>query len=125
VNIGASGKTGTARIGAIKRASRMRVMVDAYRQIGMVTTCCRIAGISRKTHYDWLKSSTEYREAFTEARELFADALEREARRRAMEGVAVPVIYNGRRVGTTIKYSDRLLALLLEGAWRERAARSR
>ena len=125
MNIGASGKTGTAQIGAIKRATRMRVMVDAYRQIGMVTTCCRIAGISRKTHYDWLKSSREYREAFTEARELFADALEREARRRAIEGVSVPVIRKGRIVGTTIKYSDRLLALLLEGAWRERAARLR
>lgn len=102
----------------------MRVMVDAYRQIGIVTRCCRIAGISRKTHCDWLKSSTDYREAFIEARELFADTLEIEARRRALEGVVVPIIYQGQTGGTTVKYSGKLLWLLLMGPRRERLARS-
>ncbi|OIO01942.1 MAG: hypothetical protein AUJ49_06960 [Desulfovibrionaceae bacterium CG1_02_65_16] len=61
-----------------------------------------------------------------------AEALESEAVRRALSGVAVPVFHQGRECGSTVKHSDQLLMFLLKtlrperyGATREetRAAR--
>ena len=42
------------------------------------------------------------------------DALESEARRRAVEGVPMPVYYNGKVCGTVRKYSDFLLMFLMK-----------
>ena len=42
------------------------------------------------------------------------DILEAEARRRAFTGVEKPVYYKGKVVGSTTKYSDRLLMFLLK-----------
>jgi len=41
-------------------------------------------------------------------------ALESEAVRRALEGVAVPVFHQGRECGSTVKHSDTLLMFLLK-----------
>lgn len=55
-------------------------------------------------------------------------ALESEAVRRALSGVAVPVFHQGRECGSTVKHSDQLLMFLLKtlrpdryGAGREAA----
>ena len=45
-----------------------------------------------------------------------ADVLEREAWRRASEGVKQPVFYQGEVCGHVQKYSDVLLIFLLKGA---------
>ena len=45
-----------------------------------------------------------------------ADVLEREAWRRASEGVKQPVFYQGEVCGHVRKYSDVLLIFLLKGA---------
>jgi hypothetical protein len=41
-------------------------------------------------------------------------ALESEAVRRALSGVAVPVFHQGRECGSTVKHSDQLLMFLLK-----------
>jgi hypothetical protein len=39
-------------------------MLDALeRSLGIVSTACEKAGISRQTHYNWLKDDPEYKEA--------------------------------------------------------------
>ena len=39
-------------------------MLDALeRSLGIVSTACEKAGISRQTHYNWLKDDLEYKEA--------------------------------------------------------------
>ena len=43
-----------------------------------------------------------------------SDLLEAEARRRAVTGIDKPVFYKGKVVGSTKKYSGRLLMFLLE-----------
>ena len=43
------------------------------------------------------------------------DLMEREARRRAMDGFARPVIYQGEITDTYLDYSDSLLTMLMKG----------
>lgn len=89
--------------------------LEAFRENGSVKHSAEIAGISRITHYDWLKKDEKYATDFINAREDAADALEKEARRRAKDGVLEPVFYQGEKVATVRKYSDVLLIFLLKG----------
>lgn len=52
--------------------------------------------------------------SWVQAVESAADRLEQAAWRRAVDGVAEPVIRGGQQVGETVKYSDALLVRLLQ-----------
>lgn len=90
--------------------------LDAFKQVGNVSAAAKLAGIGRRTHYDWLAGDPEYATNFADAEETAADALEMEARRRAVLGIKEDVLYKGRVVATKKTYSDTLLIFLLNGA---------
>lgn len=94
---------------------KKRAFLAAYAECGNVTRAAEIAGVSRRSHVDWMKDES-YAEAFRAAEEHAADRLEQEARRRAIEGVDEPIFYKGERCGVVRKYSDTLLIFLLKGA---------
>ena len=92
-------------------------------QTGNASAACRASGLSRR-QLNLLKQrdpvfATAYGEALDEA----ADVLEAEAWRRALEGIAQPVMKAGQPVldqstgeaVTVRRYSDPLLVLLLRG----------
>jgi hypothetical protein len=93
--------------------TRQSAFLEAFRDTGTLAGAARTAGVSRSSHYRWIRENPEYRAKFEEANEEAADALEQEARRRALDGVEEPVFYRGERVGSVRKYSDQLLMVLL------------
>jgi hypothetical protein len=95
---------------------KKRAFLAAYSETGNISKSAEIAEIDRSTHYEWLNTDADYKEAFEQAHEVAGDRLEQEARRRAVEGVEEPVFYKGEEVGTIRKYSDPLLIFLLKGA---------
>lgn len=95
---------------------KKRAFLAAYSECGTITRAAEIAGIERKTHYDWLKADAVYAKACDAAYEQAAERLEEEARRRAVEGVQKPVFYKGEKCGVVQEYSDTLLIFLLKGA---------
>jgi hypothetical protein len=119
---------------------KQKAFLTAYSQVGNITEAARIVKCSRASHYEWLAEDPEYAEAFEQAQEKAVDLLEAEARRRAVDGLEEPVIYQGElsflpkvRRGQVVtdasgrqvrsdkpltirKYSDTLLIFLLKGA---------
>lgn len=91
--------------------------LNYYIQYGTISKAAKKVGISRQTHYDWLKNDKKgfYRRAFELADKMAADLLEEEAFRRAVEGDLQVVFYKGEEVGRRRVYSDQLLSLLLKG----------
>lgn len=91
--------------------------LNYYISCGTISKAAKKAGISRQTHYDWLKNDKKgiYRRAFEMADKMAADLLEEEAFRRAVEGDTQVVYYKGEEVGRKRVYSDQLLAILLKG----------
>jgi transposase-like protein len=119
-------------------ARRKRLFLDVYARTGNISAAARESGICRRTHYNWLTDDEEYQAAFEETHEAAIDLLEMEARRRAVEGIDEPVIYQGELMGawvdekgntvakdspgariiplTVKRYSDTLLIFLLKAA---------
>lgn len=90
--------------------------LNYYIQFGTISKAAKKAGISRQTHYDWLKNDKKgvYHQAFELADKMAADLLEEEAFRRAVEGDTQVIYYKGEEVGRRRVYSDQLLSLLLK-----------
>lgn len=97
------------------RHHKKLAFLKAYARLGTITHAAEAAGINRDTHSDWLRKDPDYAEAFEEAKAAFAERLEHEAIRRAVEGYEEPVFQGGELVGTRLRYSDRLMELLLKG----------
>ncbi len=115
---------------------RVLAFLRAYVETGgRIAKAAQAAGVSRFTHYRKLESSAEYRKAFEIAQQQAVDLLEEEAVRRAHEGVAKPVVYQGAFTYPMLRdkvtgqyterseeplaireYSDSLLMFLLRGA---------
>lgn len=94
---------------------KKRAFITALGLTGNIREAARVAKIRRENHYDWMKADPEYVEAAKSAFKEAGDILEAEARRRAVEGVAEPVFYQGQAIGAVRKYSDVLLIFLLKG----------
>lgn len=103
------------------KARRQTVFLSVFRETGNLTRAAEAAKVARRQHYEWVKESEEYREAFADAQEAATDTLEAEARRRALEGVEEATgWYQGQPGGYVRRYSDTLLIFLLKGHRSER-----
>src|SRR5579883_342376 len=81
---------------------------------GSVSRAARLAGVPRRTAYDWRAADEAFGKAWDEALERGTDVLEDEAVRRASEGTLRPVFQGGKKVGTVREYSDLLLIFMLK-----------
>lgn len=111
---------------------KQRAFLAAFAKTGNVTLAALAAKVVRRTVYKW-RSEPTFEKAFLEAQEEASDYLEAEARRRAIDGIDEPVIWQGELMGQKIhyndtpeknhfipltvkKYSDTLLIFLMKGA---------
>jgi hypothetical protein len=108
------------------------VLLAELRECGNIGAACEKAQIGRTTFYDHKRDDPKFAEQVAEALEDAGDVLEREAFRRAVEGIDEPVFGSlgnnsgSGEIGTIRKYSDTLLIFLLKGTkpdkFRERYA---
>lgn len=98
---------------------RRKLFLKALERNGVVTDACEIAEVSPDTVYSARDRNPVFRKQMERARGKAIDRLEKEAYRRAVDGVPDIVVSNGKVVRHKGKvlyrqvYSDRLLAILL------------
>jgi len=104
-----------------KRA-RQEAFLAAYAQTGVILTAAKATGISRETHYEWLKKDETYPERFEQAKEDSIDVLEQEAIFRATEGLrkykfhqGEPILDENGNHYYEVERSDTLLIFMLKG----------
>ena len=89
--------------------------IELYPEHGNIGDTLKVIGLkSRNSFYDWEKNDPEFKSAFEDVKKNYVETLEREADRRAVEGVNKPVYQQGKLVGTVKEYSDTLLIFRLK-----------
>ena len=90
-------------------AARKASFLEAYAKVPPpITHACRVAGVGRRTHYDWLEADPEYAERFEDARAEAVDEVEFAMRRIALGG--------GDHVPSSVRAQQTLLRANLPGA---------
>lgn len=97
------------------RARARATFLATLAETGNVSDSARAANVSRKTVYQWRAEDKDFAADWSVAEDTATDALEKEARRRAVEGWDEPVFQGGGQVGVIRRYSDRMLEILLKG----------
>jgi hypothetical protein len=96
-------------------ARSTNVFLAALAAGSSVSEAAAASGFSSSALYSRRKTDADFAEAWRLALEDSTDILEKEARRRAIDGVEEPIYQGGLLVGTKTVYSDSLLSLLLKG----------
>jgi hypothetical protein len=86
----------------------------AFEKTGMVSRACEQIGISRQTAYVERQRNEDFAIEWADVEERTTETMEREAYRRAVEGVTEPVVSAGKHVTDVQSYSDRLLEFMLK-----------
>lgn len=107
-----------------KRHADQRDWADAFlgalSDTHMVTTAAAAAGIKRTAAYARRQRDLQFAQAWDDIEDQSTETLEREAYRRAAEGVLRPVFQGGDEVGQIREFSDTLLIFLLKARRPER-----
>ncbi len=107
---------GVKRRADAKRIDQRKLAFLTYfEEHGVRKTAAEATGVSYCQVGRWKDRDEEFRQAYHEVEDKIADRLEKEAIRRAVEGVEEPVYYQGEVVGSITRYSDKLLTFLLKG----------
>lgn len=69
-------------------------MLEALsKTLGLVTHACKIVGIDRSTHYDWLRNDEEYRQAVESTNDIVLDMAESSLFKQINQGNAAATIF--------------------------------
>lgn len=91
-------------------------LVKVMAETGDERTACAALEVSRVSFRNALEKDHSFAERISMAKDQYLAELEREAKRRAIDGVEKDIYYQGDKVGTETKYSDKLLETLLHAA---------
>jgi len=91
---------------------KARLFLASYRETWSITESAKRAGVTRSSHYKRLSRDPRYKDEFEDIEELIRDTIRAEIHRRALDGVDIPIFYQGNHVHTIKKYSDTLLLAL-------------
>jgi hypothetical protein len=76
-----------------RKLAHQRAFLRAFEDSGCIRRAAKAAGITRKTHYAWLKNDAGYAAAFKESQRAAADFLESIAVDRAAKGWLELLLY--------------------------------
>ena len=70
-----------------KTAEKKKAMLKALeKSLGTATSACKIVGINRSTHYDWIEKDEKYRKAVEDIQDIALDFVELRQFERIKEG---------------------------------------
>ena len=83
-------------------------MIEALeKSLGIVTTACKIVGINRSTHYDWIKDDAEYRKAVESIEDIALDFAESKLHKQIETGDTTATIFYLKTKGKKRGYIER------------------
>lgn len=79
---------------ALKTAQHKKAMIEALeKSLGVVTTACKITGVGRRTHYDWMADDPEYKKAVESIEDIAIDFAESKLHKQIDKGDTTATIF--------------------------------
>jgi hypothetical protein len=86
-----------------------KAMLEALeKSLGVVTTACKQVGISRETHYRWVKEDAGYANAVEDVENIALDFAESQLHKQIMEGSTGATIFYLKTKGKNRGYIERV-----------------
>ena len=87
---------------------KKKLMIGAMKsELGVVTAACKVVGISRETHYKWLKEDENYKQWMEELPDLTLDFVENALLKKIKEGNVTAQIFYLKTKGKDRGYIER------------------
>lgn len=88
--------------------AKKEAMIEALmRTMGVITPACKAVGITRRTHYNWLESDPEYKQAVEDMPEIALDFVEAQNYKQIKEGNTSAIIFYLKTKGKSRGYIER------------------
>ena len=85
-----------------------KAMIEALeKSLGVVTTACKSVGISRQTHYEWLREDGQYRDAVDDIGDVALDFAESQLHKQIQSGEVSSTIFYLKTKGKKRGYVER------------------
>jgi len=85
-----------------------KAMIEALEQsLGVVTTACKIVGISRNTHYLWMREDDEYKKEVNDIENMALDFVESQLFKNIKKGKTSEMIFYLKTKGKKRGYIER------------------
>ena len=85
-----------------------KAMIEALeKSLGVVTTACKTVGISRQTHYEWLREDGQYRDAVDDIGDVALDFAESQLHKQIQSGEVSSTIFYLKTKGKKRGYVER------------------
>ena len=85
-----------------------KAMIEALEQsLGVVTTACKIVGISRNTHYLWMREDDEYNKEVNDIENMALDFVESQLFKNIKKGKTSEMIFYLKTKGKKRGYIER------------------
>ena len=85
-----------------------KAMIEALeKSLGVVTTACKTVGISRQTHYEWLREDEQYRDAVDDIGDVALDFAESQLHKQIQSGEVSSTIFYLKTKGKKRGYVER------------------
>ena len=85
-----------------------KAMIEALeRSLGIVTTACKNVGISRETHYRWMREDEAYKNAVQELGDVALDFAESQLHKQIKDGNTAATIFYLKTKGKKRGYIER------------------
>lgn len=89
--------------------AQKKAMVQALeKSLGIVTAACKVVGISRQTHYNWLKEDEDYRQKVEAIPEVVLDFAENQLYKAIKNGNITATIFFLKTRGKDRGYIERI-----------------
>jgi len=87
---------------------KKKAMLEALeKSLGVITQACKVVGIDRKTHYNWMKADEEYKTAVEELSEVAIDFAESHLHKLIKDGNPAATIFFLKTKGKGRGYVER------------------
>lgn len=88
--------------------NKKAMLVALEKSLGVVSTACKVTGLSRAQHYNWLKTDTEYKAQVDELVEVTLDFAESKLHNRINDGDTTAIIFFLKTRGKGRGYIERI-----------------